>query len=55
MTTGDDAVGLAVPSNTGYPIDAHGSGSAPQIGLPDSDGASASLTVAASNGGIHIH
>ncbi|MCC9311429.1 hypothetical protein LN042_30945 [Kitasatospora sp. RB6PN24] len=54
MTTGDGAVDLAVPSNTGYRIDARSS-SAPQIDLPDSDGASASLTVAASNGGIHLH
>ncbi|WP_159026517.1 hypothetical protein [Streptomyces vietnamensis] len=55
MTTGDGAVDLAEPSSTGYRIGAHTSSSAPQIDLPNSDGASASLTVAASNGGIHIH
>ncbi|WP_234532779.1 hypothetical protein [Streptomyces shenzhenensis] len=55
MTAGDGAVDLAVPSSTGYRIDAHSSSFAPQIDLPNSDGASASLTVAASIGGIHIH
>ncbi|MGW2962911.1 hypothetical protein ACWDGI_31255 [Streptomyces sp. NPDC001220] len=55
MTTGDGAVDLAVPSSTGYRIDAHSSSSAPQIDLPNSDGASASLTVTASNGVIRIH
>ncbi|WP_369147635.1 hypothetical protein [Streptomyces sp. R44] len=54
MTTGHGAVGLAVPSSTGYRIDAHSSSSAPQIDLPNSDGASTSLTGAASHGGIHI-
>ncbi|WP_369221127.1 hypothetical protein AB5J52_29020 [Streptomyces sp. R39] len=55
MTAGDGAVDLAVPSSTGYRIDAHSSSSAPQTDLPNSDGAPASLTVAASHGGIHIH
>ncbi|MGW3074043.1 MULTISPECIES: hypothetical protein [unclassified Kitasatospora] len=44
-----------VPSSTGYRIDAHRSSSAPRIDLPNSDGASTSLTVAASDGGMHIH
>ncbi|WP_294006688.1 hypothetical protein [Streptomyces sp.] len=44
-----------MPSSTGYRIDAHSSSSAPQIALPNSDGATASLAVAASDGGIHIH
>ncbi|MBB4926143.1 hypothetical protein [Kitasatospora kifunensis] len=45
----------APPRTTGEGHRPFSSGSAPQIDLPNSDGASACLTVAASNGGIHIH
>ncbi|BAJ31569.1 MULTISPECIES: DUF4097 family beta strand repeat-containing protein [Kitasatospora] len=55
VTTKDGAVDLSVPPGTGYRIDTRSSSSSPQIDLPSNSGAAASLTVATSNGGIHIH
>ncbi|MEV7024075.1 DUF4097 family beta strand repeat-containing protein [Kitasatospora sp. NPDC093558] len=55
VTTGDGAVDLAVPAGSGYRINARSNSSEPQVDLPNTNGAAASLTVATSNGGIRIH
>ncbi|GAA3804242.1 hypothetical protein GCM10022403_042700 [Streptomyces coacervatus] len=55
IATKDGAVDLAVPSGAGYSVLAHSSGSTPEVDVPNSRGASRSLTVSTADGGIRIH
>lgn len=55
ISTKSGAVDLSVPKGAGYSIDAHSTGSTPEVDLPNDRNAAHSLTVATANGGLHIH
>lgn len=55
ITTKNGAVDLSVPSGAGYNVDAHSSGSTPEVKVPSDRNAAHSLTVSTANGGIRIH
>ncbi|MFG2720104.1 DUF4097 family beta strand repeat-containing protein [Streptomyces sp. NPDC048416] len=55
IKTHDGAVDLRLPKDAGYSIDAHSSGSTPEVALPTDRNASHAIDVETRGGGLKVH